>query len=109
MDDSFKTICDRLVSFYHQLKEFKKHNSETERTMIKRKSVHDNGIKLYNRFLSIYLNDYDDIKNEKKKKKKEMDEKYDPSNLFIKGYKKIRRKKMKKKVNHRRKKLLLKQ
>ena len=38
-----------------------------------------------------------------------MDEKCDPSNLFIKGYKKIRRKKMKKKVNHRRKKLLLKQ
>ena len=63
MDDSFKTIYNRLVSFYHQLKEFKKHNSETERTMMKRKSVYDNGIKLYNRFLSIYLNDYDNIKN----------------------------------------------
>ena len=70
MDDSFKTIYNRLVSFYHQLKEFKKHNSEIERTMIKRKSVYDNGIKLYNRFLSIYLNDYDNIKNEKKKKRR---------------------------------------
>ena len=63
MDDSFKTIYNRLVSFYHQLKEFKKHNSETERTMMKRKGVYDNGIKLYNKFLSIYLNDYDNIKN----------------------------------------------
>ena len=57
MDDSFKTKCNKLVSLYRRLSEFKKHNPQTERTMIKKKNVYDNAIKLYNRLLSIYCDD----------------------------------------------------
>ena len=57
MDDSFKTKCNKLVSLYRRLSEFKKHNPQTERTMIKKKNVYDNAIKLYNRLLSVYCDD----------------------------------------------------
>ena len=51
---------------------------------MKMKSVCENAANLYDTLLTIYFNDYNNIKN---KKTEEMDKKYDPSNLFLEGYK----------------------
>ena len=72
---------------------------------MEKNSMYNNAVKLYNRLLFIYFNDYSNISNEIKE-----GEKLDPSNFLIKGYRVlIERKKAKKKVNHNRKKLLLKE
>ena len=46
--------------------------------------MHKNAANLYNTLLPIYFNDYNNIEDVKKEM---MDKKYDPSNLFLKGYK----------------------
>ena len=69
-----------MVLFYYWLNEFKKCNPQTVRTKTKKKVVYNNALSLYNKLLSIYFN----IKNGKKE---EVDKKYNPSSLFIKGYK----------------------
>ena len=84
IDDSLKTRFKKLVSFNNQLKEFKKRKARKERAIIKRKSVYDDAVNLYNIILSIYFNDYNNATNEEKKGK---DEKHDPSNLLLKGSK----------------------
>ena len=50
---------------------------------MKRKSVFKYAANLYNTLLTIYFNDHNSIIE----KKEEIDKKYDPSNLFLKGYK----------------------
>ena len=46
--------------------------------------VYKNVTNLYNKLLAIYFKEYNSVADEEKEK---MDIKYDPSNLFIKGYK----------------------
>ena len=45
----------------------------------RKKIVYNNAIKLYNKLVSIYFNDYDNTTNEEKER---MGEKYNPNNLF---------------------------
>ena len=47
--------------------------------------MYNNDAVLYSTLLAIYFNDY--INNITDEKKEEIDKKYDPSNLFLKGYK----------------------
>ena len=56
----------------------------------RKKIVYNNAIKLYNKLISNYLNDYDTTTDEEKEK---MVKKYNPNNLFIKGYRYIESKK----------------
>ena len=76
---------------------------------MKKKSMYNNAINLYNKLLKIYFNDYNNIRNEKKE---DMGKKYDPSNLLLYDINLLNRKnkmKIKKKQNHFQKKLLLKE
>ena len=57
---------------------------------MKKKSMYNNAINLYNKLLKIYFNDYNNIRNEKKE---DMGKKYDPSNLLFLRYKFIESKK----------------
>ena len=69
--------------------------------------MYNNVLNLYNKLLSIYFNDYTNITNEKKEV---MCERYDPNNFLLKVIDLLnRRKKMKKKLNQDKKKLLLKE
>ena len=92
MDDSFEAKYNRLILFYHRLNEFKKFTPQTLKTKSKKKKiVYNNALNLCNKLLSIYFNDYNNITNEKKE---QMNKKYDPNNLLIKGYKFIDSKKV---------------
>ena len=62
MDDSFKAKYNRLTLFYHRLNEFKKFTPQTVKTKMKKKIVYNNALNLYNK-LSIYFNDYINIKS----------------------------------------------
>ena len=84
MDDSFKKKYNRLVLLYYRLNKFKKFTPQAVKTKTKNNIVYNNALNLYNKLLSIYFSDYNDITNEKKK---EMEEKYEPTNLLIRGYK----------------------
>ena len=77
------TKYKRLVSFYHRLNGFISLVPQTVKTKMKKETVYNNAINLYNKLLSIYLNQYNGTKNEIKE---DMAKKYDPSNLLIKGY-----------------------
>ena len=46
--------------------------------------MYKNTVNLYNKLLAIYFNDYNSITDEEKEK---IGEKFDTSNLFLKGYK----------------------
>ena len=52
--------------------------------------MNNKAINLYNTLLTIYFNQYNDIAN---KEKQDMDKKYYPSNLLVKGYRVIQLKK----------------
>ena len=64
------------------MEEFKKFTPQKAKTKEKKKIVCYNAIKLYNKLLSIYYDNYNDITDEEKEK---MGEKYNPKNLLIKG------------------------
>ena len=86
------------------MKEFEIFTPQTVKTKTKKEIMYKNATKLYDKLLSIYFNDYNNTTNEENKKR---GEKYSPDNLLIEGFNLlIQRKKMTKKVNHSRKKLL---
>ena len=68
MDDSFKKKYNRLVLLYYRLNKFKKFTSQAVKTKTKNNIVYNNALNLYNKLLSIYFNDYNDITNEKRKR-----------------------------------------
>ena len=76
---SFTTQYNTLLQFYHQLNNFR--NLKMKKPKIK-KRVYRNAVKLYNALLAIYFINENSITNKKNK-----DKIYDPSNLFLKGYK----------------------
>ena len=55
-----------------------------EKTKIRKNNVYENVTKLYNTLLAIYFKKYNDIIDSKKE---EIDKNYNPSNLFLKGFK----------------------
>ena len=71
-----------LAKSYNRLNEFKKFTPRTVNTKEKKKTAYNNARNLFDKLLCIYYNDYINIPNEEKE---EMGEKYDPSNLLIKG------------------------
>ena len=79
-----------MLPFYHRLNEFRNFAPRTEKTKIKKKIVYNNAVNLYNTLLTIYFNQYNNITDEEKEK---IDEKYNPNNLLIKGYRFIESKK----------------
>ena len=93
---SFMTKYDSSLPFYHRLNEFRNFAPRTEKTKIKKKTVYNNAINLYITLLTIYFNQYNNIAN---KEKEDMDKKYDPSNLLIKGYRFIESKKEVKEIS----------
>ena len=68
MDDSFKKKYNRLVLLYYRLNKFKKFTPQAVKTKTKNNIVYNNALNLYNKLLSIYFNDYNDITNEKRKR-----------------------------------------
>ena len=69
-----------MHQFYHWLNDFRNFVPRTEETEIKKKIVYNTAWKLYNKLLSTYFNQYNNIAN-----KEHMDEKYDPANLLLQG------------------------
>ena len=62
------TKYDKLISFYHQLNDFRYLAPRTAKTKMKKKIVYKNTTSLYNKLLTIYFNDYKYIINKKKKR-----------------------------------------
>ena len=92
-----------LTPFKNRLKEFEKFTPRTVKTKRNKKIVYKNARELYSKLISIYYNDYNDIIDEEKKGW--------VKNIILKIYllKVKDLLKMNKKVNHARKKLLLKE
>ena len=67
IDNSLKTKYKKLALFNNRLKKFKKHKARKEGAIIKKKSAHDNAVKLCNIMLSIYFNGHNNTANEEKK------------------------------------------
>ena len=83
MHDSLVSRYDNyLAPFKQRLKEFNKFIPQKSKTKAKKKTLYNNAKKLYNKLLSIYYDDYNDITDEEKEK---MSEKYSPKNLLLKG------------------------
>ena len=82
-DLSLKSTYYKLLSLFHELNEFRNLSPQTEKPKTKKKNVYENFVKLYNPLLSIYFKEWNNTIDVKK----DMDGKYDPSNLFIKGLK----------------------
>ena len=105
MDDFLVTrYINYLAPFKQRMEEFKKFTPGKAKTKAKKKN---NAKKLYSILLSIYYNDYNDITDKEKKR-------WVKNIILITYLLKVkdllnRRKKMKKKVNHSQKKLLLKE
>ena len=62
--------------------EFKNFIPGKSKTKVKKRIVYNNAKRLYNRLISIYYDDYNEIADEKKEK---MGEKHYPNNLLFKG------------------------
>ena len=63
---SFTTKYDRLLSFCHQLNQFRNLDPQTEKTKNKKNRVYKNAVNLYNTLLAIYFNYYNNITDEEK-------------------------------------------
>ena len=86
----FTSKYNKLLSFCHQLIEFRNLTPRTEKTKMKKKSFFKNAANQYNTLLAIT----DEVK-------KEMDKKYNHSNYFLRFINMMNStKKMKKKVDH---------
>ena len=83
-DLSFMTRHDKLSSFYHRLIEFRSVVPQIGETKNKKNTLYKNAVNIYNKLVANCFNEYSSIEDEENEK---MDKKYDPSNLFIKGYK----------------------
>ena len=82
-DLSFTSKYYKLLSFYHRLNEFRNLMPWREKAEIRKNNVYENVTKLYNTLPAIYFKKYNDIIDSKKE---EIDENYDPSNLFLEGF-----------------------
>ena len=63
-----KSKFNKLNKFKNRIIEFEKFIPRTVNTKQKKKTVYNNAKKLYNKLLSIYYDDYDDITDEEKKR-----------------------------------------
>ena len=91
MRDFLVSRCNNyLTPFEQRLEEFNQFTPQKSKTKVKKKTVSNNTKKLYNKLLSIYYDDYNDITDEEKEK---MGEKYNPKNILLKGQRFIESKK----------------
>ena len=73
-----------LVEFFNDLSKFKKIKTQKEKRKKKKKTnVYDTSSELYNDFLEIYYDEYNELSDNKRNK---MDPKYDPKTLFLERY-----------------------
>lgn len=95
-----------MLRYYHWLNKFINFSPRTQKTIIKNKIVYNNAIHLYNALLTIYLNQYNSITN---KEKEDIDKNMTLVSYLLQVIDLIyRRKKMNRKVNQSRKKLIMK-
>ena len=55
-----------LVSLYNDLNKFNSLKPQRENKKVQKKSVYDNASELYNKYLGIYLDEYNALPNDKK-------------------------------------------
>ena len=80
---SLKSKYSFLLEFSKDLNKFKESKTKKQKTEKKKTNVYIMSSELYNNFLEIYYDKYNELSDFKRNK---MDTKYDRKNLFLKGY-----------------------